>query len=133
MNNFLGIDYGKKRTGLAYSEGELAEPLKIIKSKNLGQLLKKIAEIIVQKNINIVVIGMPEGDLVKEIKEFAKKIQKSLKVEVVFEDESLTSKEAIKKMVEAGKPLQQRRKQEDLFSACIILQKHLDSLTKTNN
>ncbi len=126
MSKYLGIDYGKKKTGVAISEGYLAEPYKILKTSSQNELVIKIKAIIKNKNVDKVVIGIPQGQLVSEIKDFAKKIKKNSSVDVFFEDETLTSKDAVKKMIEAGKPLKKRRKQEDLFAACLILQSYLD-------
>ena len=63
------------------------------------------------------------------VKDLGRSLQQELAVKVAYQDESLTSQEAVEKMVEAGKPLKKRRQQKDLFAACLILQSFLLKLT----
>jgi len=124
--NILAIDFGLKNIGLAISNGELAEPFGQIKVSYPQKAIEKITSICEKNKIEIIVVGLPEGKLVKKIKEFGKQLKKATSLSVVFQDETLTSKQAVKKMIEAKKPLKKRQKQDHTFAACLILQDYLD-------
>lgn len=120
----LGIDYGLKKIGIALSEVGLAEPLSVISNQPL--VVRKISEICRKYGIEKIVIGLPEGEIAKKVKEFGRKIAELTKLPVIYQDESLTSKEAVAKMIEAGRGRKARREKEDAVSAAVILQSYLD-------
>jgi putative Holliday junction resolvase len=122
----LAIDFGLKNLGLAISSGQLAEPLGQIKVSPPSQAIKKISSLCRENKIEFIVIGLPDGQLVKNIKKFGGQLKKATKLSVVFQDETLTSKQAAQKMVQAQKPLKKRQNQSHVFSACLILQDYLD-------
>ena len=124
----LSIDFGLKNIGLAVSSGKLVEPFGQIKVSNFSQAVDKLVVLCQKTQIGLIVIGLPEGRLVKTIKKFAVQLKKAVNLPVVFQDETLTSKEAVKKMIEANKPLKKRQNQEHAFSACLILQDYLENI-----
>src|SRR3990167_5095358 len=73
---YLGVDFGLKRVGLATSEGELASAWKIIEVKNFREALEKISQIIEQKGFEKVIIGLPEGKMGKNVAGFIKALTK---------------------------------------------------------
>lgn len=97
MNSFLGIDYGTKKTGFAYSIGSFVFAWKTIPTV---QIFDAIPKMIAEKNIIKIVIGMPyniDGSIsehAKRVHIFAKKLAKNTDREIVFHDERLTSSEA---------------------------------------
>lgn len=125
--NTLGIDFGLKNIGLAFSQGELAEPLDQIKVKSYKELVVKVLRICRVNKIQKIVIGVEEGEIGKKAKKFGVDLENQLQLPVLFHSETLTSKEATQKMVESGKPLKKRQKQSHLIAACLILQDYLDS------
>jgi len=122
----LGIDYGLKKIGLALTEGNLAEPLSVI--SNRSSVVSKISGVCQKYGIEKIVIGMPEGKIATKVREFGKKLSQSTKLPVVFQDETLTSQEAIAKMIEAGRGRKYRQTKSDAFAAALILQSYLDKL-----
>ncbi len=61
MHRILGIDYGEKRVGLA-----LSDPMQMIASPydtipNNPELVTNIQSIIKEKDVEIVVVGLPKG------------------------------------------------------------------------
>jgi len=74
----------------------------------------------------LIVLGLPKGKLALKVKNFRQKLEKSTNLPICYQDETLTSKEAVVKMIEAGKPLLKRRKSKHMVSACLILQSYLD-------
>lgn len=120
----LGIDFGLKKIGLALAEGPLATPLEVI--KNDEKSLAKISRLCRVHQIEKIIMGIPEGGIVGRVREFANKLQKQTGRPVDLYEETLTTKEAIVKMREAGRTKKFRTKKEDAFAAAIILQNYLD-------
>ncbi|MFC1711944.1 Holliday junction resolvase RuvX [Patescibacteria group bacterium] len=122
----LGIDFGLKNIGLAISDGYLAEPFGALTFKDLKDAVEKIANICLKNEIDLMVLGVPEGKILSKIESFSKSLGERTSVPLVFQDETLTTKEAEAKMFEAGKPKQKRKKDKHIISACLILQSYID-------
>lgn len=128
---YLGVDYGLKKVGLAVSDGQVASPLKVIATSSLKDALEKIAHEIKREEVQRVVIGVPEGSTGKMVRNFASELKKRYEheeVQVIETDETLTSKDAQNLMVTLGTS-QKERKNEDAYSAMLILQQFLDTLS----
>ena len=139
MSIILGIDYGKKRTGIA-----VTDPLKIIASsfqtietKMLIDFLRKFVE---QNNVDSIVIGLPRqkdhsfSDIENEIQIFISKLKKILpKLKIFRHDERYTSKMAKKTILEVKtkKSLRMKKELVDSVSATIILQSYLEKNNKS--
>ncbi len=117
----LGIDYGRSKIGLAVSEGILAEPMQVIRYKDTKVLEQKIKEIVETEKIKKIVVGVSEGAMGKESREFAKRLGAE-----TF-DETLSSQDAQRLSIEAGISQKKRKGMEDAYAAAIILQNYLDS------
>lgn len=148
--NYLGIDYGRKKIGLSFADGPLAEPLKVLRIENLsrkaGELgIEELLTVIRDLQINVIVIGISEGEMEKEIREFGAKLKKTLSktvipaysprgeagpqsIKIAYHDETLSTKEAQRLAIESGKKQKKRREMEDAYSATFTLQNYLDSL-----
>ena len=139
MSIILGIDYGKKRTGIA-----VTDPLKIIASsfqtietKLLIDFLRKFVE---QNNVDSIVIGLPRqkdhsfSDIENEIQIFISKLKKILpNLNIFRHDERYTSKMAKKIIlnVKTKKSLRMKKELVDSVSATIILQSYLEKKNKS--
>jgi len=119
----LGIDFGLKRIGLAVADENLAQPLVVV-ANSLG-MIDQILEICQQQKIKKIIIGLPEGRLVKKIKEFSQKLQEITGLPIEFQDETLTSEDALDMMIKIGKKKKAREEKQDAFAAAIILQEYL--------
>ena len=138
MSIILGIDYGKKRTGIA-----VTDPLKIIASsfqtietKLLIDFLRKFVE---QNNVDSIVIGLPRqkdhsfSDIENEIQIFISNLKRILpKLKIFRHDERYTSKMAKKIIlnVKTKKSLRMKKELVDSVSATIILQSYLEKNNK---
>ncbi len=132
----MGVDFGERRIGLAIAINNLAEPFSIIEvdppSPRLRGAIQKIAEICQQEKIQEIVLGLPldsEGRLgpaAKKAKSFGQKLGQETGLKIIFWDECLTSKEALAKMIEAGRRQKKRRRLDDVVAA-LILQEYLES------
>jgi len=123
----LGIDYGLKKIGLALTDGQLAEPLGVIRIRRENQDITRAIDLICQKEeVEEIVIGLPESGLVGKIKKFGSDLEKLTGLPVFYQDENLTTQDAIAKMIEAGKSRKARKEKEDAVSAALILQDWLN-------
>lgn len=129
--NILAIDYGDKKIGLALADGILAEPYTVITYTDTKKLLFRLGEIIYKKAIDLVLIGISEGRSKKRAINFENKLKnylgnfsKSVLVKTV--DETLSTKEAVGRAIEAGIQRKKRKAREDAYAAAVILQNYLD-------
>jgi len=122
----LGIDYGKKKVGLAISEGLSASPYKIIEITSLADALQQVSRVIKNEEIEKVVIGLAESGESKSMTEkFITELKKEIDVTTVAE--TLSSHNADNQMSEMG--VQKSKKgQNDAIAASLILQEYLDSI-----
>lgn len=130
MSRYLGIDYGDKRIGVAFSdaEGHFAFPKEtVLNDKNTIENIKKIIQ---ENNIIAVILGLPQNfsgedtEQTKKVRAFADELKKELAVDVVFENEILTSRQ-IEKTGASTKSM------IDASSAALILQGYLNRKRKS--
>lgn len=122
--NILGIDYGKQRVGLAFAAGPLARPLKSVSKAKAGRLIFRLVK---ELGVELVILGLPEGKLAAQVKKFSQELAAATGLPIDFQDESLTSQEALVKMIAAGKGRRKRQQEIDAFAAAQILQDWLDN------
>ncbi len=132
----LGIDYGAVRTGLAISDetGMLVRPFELLMTGET--MIEKIAQIVEREGVERVVVGMPydlrgeRTETTEIVAAFVKQLRERLPCEVVEQDEALSSRRAVERMVEAGMKKSKRRAKgtTDTWAAALILQEYLDTL-----
>ena len=134
MDRIIGIDYGRKRVGVAVSDplGIFASALETVQSAKIIQYLKKYAE---NENVVRFVVGYPvnmdgaPSEAAKDVDVFLKQLAKAFpEVPVTLEDERFTSVLAHRAMIDGGMKAKDRRDKEsvDKISAAIILQSYMD-------
>lgn len=125
----LGIDYGRKKIGIAVGNTEtgLSEPLIVIRFRSADEALRKVEQVVREEQVEQVVIGISEGKMAQETKEFGKTLEVKLKTPIVFQDETLSTQEAQELSIRAGIQRKKRKELEDAYSAALILQNYLDS------
>ena len=136
----LGIDYGKKRIGLAVGdfESKLALPLETFLSQGIRRNVDYISQIVDLKGVDTIVLGMPlnmdgtQGKRAKDTLFFGSVLQKVLKITVAYMDERLTSIEANEKLKEAKVHPKDRKPILDQVAAQIILQEYIDKYLPLN-
>lgn len=133
MKNFLGIDYGTKRIGLAFNVLSLVEPLFVLENQINDQnpiasdkSLDEIVKICVDKKIDQIVLGLSEAEMAEKIKLFAELLKEKTKLPLVLIDETLSSHEVGRRMKEAGFPLKKRQGPIDHYSAALILEDFIE-------
>jgi len=136
---YLAIDYGTKRTGLAICDsGEtIASPLTVIQGQK--ELLKKIAEVVENENVEAVVLGLPlnmtgtESAQTRLVFKFAEQLKDYLHIPVHFQDERLSSFSAEEKLTSAKFTRGKKRKRLDAVAAAEILEAFLEQKTPRNS
>ncbi|KKQ86038.1 MAG: hypothetical protein UT08_C0002G0060 [Candidatus Woesebacteria bacterium GW2011_GWB1_38_8] len=124
----LGIDYGRRKIGLALADGPLAEPYKVIRFKNEEEAIRRVEQVVRLERVEHVVIGISEGKMSRETREFGNKLQDELTIPVEYQDETLTTYEAQDLSIKAGINRKKRKALEDAYSAALILQNYLDQM-----
>lgn len=123
----LGIDYGRKKIGLATADDSgIAEPLVVIRAEDPSKVFEKLGKIIKEKNIEKIVVGNPGGKMEEEIKKFADDLKNNFGLPIAFQDETLSTNEAINLSIEANIKRKKRKEMEDSYAAVVILQEYLD-------
>jgi putative Holliday junction resolvase len=134
MDRIIGIDYGRKRVGVAVSDplGIFASALETVQSAKIIEYLKKYAE---NENVVLFVVGYPinmngaPSEAAHDVDIFLKHLAKAFPdVPVHLKDERFTSVVAHRAMIDGGMKKQDRMKKEsvDKISAAIILQSYMD-------
>ncbi|MCF0177540.1 MAG: Holliday junction resolvase RuvX [Bacteroidales bacterium] len=134
MDRIIGIDYGRKRTGLAVSD-----PLKIFASAletvQTAKIIEYLQNYATTETIVRFVVGYPmnmdnkPSEAAADVDIFLKQLAKKFPdIPVTLEDERFTSVLAHRAMIDGGMKKKDRRDkmQVDKISAAIILQSYLD-------
>lgn len=135
----MGLDFGSKTVGVAVSDELLitAQGVEIIRRESENKLrrtLARIEELIKEKNVSKIVLGLPKnmnntiGDRVEKTTAFKEMLERRTGLEVIMWDERLTTVAADRTMMEAGIRREDRKKYVDQIAASFILQGYLDSL-----
>lgn len=135
MGRIIGIDFGRKRTGIA-----VTDPLKIVAnglttvpSHTVVDFLVKYIE---KDNVEKIVVGLPKqlngqpSESMQYITPFLNRLKKVLpQIPVVMYDERFTSTLAHKAMLDGGMKKKDRQNKEivDTIAATIILNDYLQS------
>lgn len=134
MDRLIGIDYGRKRVGVAASDplGIFASALETVHSAKIIEYLKKYSE---TERIVRFVVGWPvnmdgrPSEAQKDVEAFLKVLTRSFPgIPIEKEDERFTSVLAHRAMIDGGMKYSDRRNKEsvDRISAAIILQSYMD-------
>ena len=135
MVKALGIDYGKRRIGIAISDSAqiIAFPLCAVNTAEIFIFLK---ELLANDEISCIIVGEPKNldgsptDSTKLTADFVAKLTKKYPdISIKSIDERFTSKMAKQSILAAGTKKMKRRDKRvvDKVSAAIILQSFLDS------
>lgn len=130
----MSVDYGDARTGIAFSDplGMLASPYDVIKESYQPKLVNKLVEIINKEKPAKIIIGLPRnmdgsyGFRCDKCKELGEELAKVVDVEILYEDERLTTVMAHDVLSKNNVRGQKRKNVVDAVSAVMILQSYLD-------
>ncbi|MFC1668008.1 Holliday junction resolvase RuvX [Chlamydiota bacterium] len=131
----LGLDYGEKRIGVAISDenGSIAFPLLVLQRKNPEDDVRIIQELVQEKNIERIVVGMPinmngtRGQKAHEVEIFCEFLKEKIAISVIEWDERLSTMQAERVLREAAVSGVKKRAIRDKLASQLILQSYLDA------
>ena len=130
----LGIDFGLKRIGLAFSDpgNTIAFPGPTITGSE-EECIAAIVQEAESRAATEIVVGLPkhmnggESDMSARAGEFAEKLRRAATATVITWDERLTSVQAERAMLSGDLTRAKRKKRIDSLAAQLMLQSYLDS------
>ena len=131
----IAVDLGDVRTGLAICDSAetIASPLNNVKGKNLFRMSEAVAQVVKDREAELVVVGLPinmdgtEGERAKKCKKFSEVLRKDLNDSVPVElwDERITTVQAYKNLYESNVHGKKARELIDSEAARLILENYL--------
>ena len=134
MKRIIGIDYGKKRVGVAVSDPLMifASPLETVPTANIINYLKTYTS---KEEVEKFVVGYPvnmdnrPSEAAQYVDGFLKQLKKAFpQIPIILEDERFTSVLAFQSLIDSGVKKMDRRDKAavDKVSAALILQTFMD-------
>ncbi len=129
----LGVDYGKRRIGLALSDplGLTAQPLETLPNRE-GKTIAALVELAKAREVGRFVIGLPrhmsgeEGIKAAEARAFGDRLAAASGLPVEYMDERLTTLAVQRMLAETDMSGAKKRAVTDKLAAALILQMWLD-------
>lgn len=127
VENYLGVDYGEARLGLALANSIARLPSTYAVLPNDPEIVNTLQEITLSERIDKLVIGLPrnmsgeETEQSKTIRQFVENLSRKVAKPIVFADESLSSIRA----AEAHNYRSTSDRYQDDIAACYILEEFL--------
>ncbi|MDY7000532.1 MAG: Holliday junction resolvase RuvX [Thermodesulfobacteriota bacterium] len=129
----LGIDYGTKRLGLAVTDPDetLALPYATLEKTTRDKLFSELFTIIEREGVEKIVLGLPltldggESLTTRQVRNFAKDLERKFKGPVILVDERLSSHAAKADLDAAGVKKKRQKAVLDQQAAVRILETHL--------
>lgn len=136
----LGVDYGRKRIGLALSDASatLASPWKVLARQGhdraaVRAIAAEVEALVTHDDgLSAVVVGWPRrldgspNEQTPIVEAFARALGEAVTVPVVLQDERLSSHEAETRLALREKDWRKRKQVLDAAAAAVILQDYLD-------
>ena len=133
---YIGLDLGTKTLGVAVSDklGIIASFYKtyFFKDEDYNSLVPVVKDLMKEFDTNKIVLGLPKnmnntlGFASERSINFKELLEKELDVEVILEDERLSSVEANNALIGSDMSRKKRKGKVDSVAASIILQRYLD-------
>lgn len=131
----LALDHGTRRIGVAVSDELkiIAQPLEYIPAEPFADFVKRLKEILRDKEVELILIGMPRnmdgsyGPAAQKVQEFIAALKLEIPVPLKALDERLTTVQAQRSLIQANVRRNQRKEKVDMTAAAILLQSHLDA------
>ena len=139
----LGFDLGTRTLGISISDE--TETISTVyttlrfEENDYDSIIPEIKEIVSKEKVSKIVLGLPKnmnnsiGDRALTTLELKKKLEENMYVEVIMQDERLTTVEATNYMLKTDISRKKRKKKIDSLAANIILQTYLDKRRRENN
>ena len=134
MARIMGLDVGDKTIGVALSDPLFiaAQPFETIKRTKAKADIDRIEEIVKEKEVMQIVVGLPKnmndsiGPRAMKVISFVDLLKKRFDIEILYEDERLTTIQSEDALIDMGVRRENRKKHIDNIAASFILQSFLD-------
>jgi putative Holliday junction resolvase len=131
----LALDHGTKRIGVAISDELklIAQPLEYIPAQPAAEVIRRINELIEQKQVERILVGLPRnmdgtyGPAAAKVQDFVVALRAAVGVPIQTWDERLTSVQANRSLLEANVRRDKRKEKVDKTAAALLLQSYLDA------
>ena len=130
---YIGLDLGTKTVGISLSNGIIATNYMTLRhNEEYEKMAMEVTKIVLEKKIDKIVLGFPKnmnntvGERANITLEFKKMLEDNTNLEVILEDERLTSKVANDILINASTSRKKRKEKVDGIASVIILQSYLD-------
>ena len=132
---YLGLDLGSRTLGVAKSDalGMIASSYTVIRhNEEYDRLLTEVVKLVEELGIDAIVLGYPKnmnntiGERGEMVLSFKEKLEQSINLPIILEDERLTTRVAENILITADVSRKKRKKVIDKMAANIILQSYLD-------
>lgn len=124
--HFLGVDYGLVRMGIAYSQGDLAEPVGTFPVKTQADRVALVKRLADEHAVDAIIVGTTKSTLTPLLQSFISSLKNVFTGTIITVEEQMTTVEARAKMIAAGTSKAKRQKNIDAYAAVVILQTYLD-------
>jgi putative Holliday junction resolvase len=132
----MGLDIGDKTIGVDVSDpfGWTAQGIKTIKRANIKSDIIEIELLIKEYGVDRIVAGLPKnmnntlGPRSEKVMYFCDKLRETLNIDIIYQDERLTTVSAERILIDADVSRSKRKKVIDTIAATYILQSYLDRL-----
>ncbi|WP_414543595.1 Holliday junction resolvase RuvX [Nostoc sp. CCY0012] len=136
----LGLDFGRKRIGVAGCDGTglIATGITTVERTSFDRDVAQIRYLVHERQVQVLVMGLPysmDGSIgfqARQVQKFAKKLGKALNLPVEYVDERLTSFQAEQMLIAENRSPSRHKGLIDRKAACLILQQWLDT-RRTNS
>ena len=133
----LALDHGTRRIGVAVSDElqVIATPLEYIPTEPFADFLTRLKEIIREKEIELIIIGMPRnmdgsyGPAALKVQTFAAVLKDAITIPIKPLDERLTTVQAQRFLIQGNVRRDKRKEKVDKTAAAILLQSYLDGVS----
>lgn len=130
----LGIDFGERRIGLAISDEDarMALPLTTLLRRDDASAVRQIVELARREGVDGLVLGDPvgldgrRGPAAERVDRFARRLEAASGLPCQRIAETLTSREAERRLEAAGVPRRRWPERIDQVAAQVLLQEALD-------
>jgi len=130
---YIGLDLGTKTLGISLSNGIIASNYMTLRhNEEYEKMAMEVKNIVLEKHIDKIVLGFPKnmnnsvGERANITLDFKKMLEDLTNLEVILEDERLTSKVANDILINASTSRKKRKEKVDGVASVIILQSYLD-------
>ena len=137
----MALDLGEKRIGVATSDvtRTIAKAYGVLSRKSRQEDFKRYANIIVDQQVTLLVMGLPiplsgvEEQRAAWVRDYTAELAQYIDIPIEFWDESFSTKQAEASLHARGKWGKKVKERVDAVAAAFILQDYLDALAEAAN